>query len=352
MARGKMKKKPRKKGGGKRKSSAERFADDAMRAVTRLLGVDAERMERPGGTSRTSVRMYLGDDTVIVTRRESKRRARLEAEVLRALSEDSAPVPKLLAFDGEWLIQEDLGGGRLSIRFAESDETECQRWLDAAVRSLKAVHMAGRKAELEKKVAVIGDDPDWIRGIASMPARVGGRIDRPPPELDLDGIVDLLAVRRPALIKWDARPGNASANADGTVGWFDWEHCGTRNRMDDLAWLMGCELLPDWPKAEADVLAEHLPDFAEGLDKDDAIAYLGAYGAFHMSVRLDLIVRYRLEDREWWDEEYCLDKDKVGVTYNSAWRTCTRGARWAGKCELTAPLARWFLEVRDGIPED
>lgn len=359
-----MKKKPRKKGGGdykekrklSRKEKAAKFADEAMAACAALLGVEPGRMERPGGTSRTSVRMHLPEnpthpETVIVTRRESPRRARLEAEVLRTLSADNAPVPKLLAFDGDWLVQEDLGGERLSIRFAGSDETQGQQWLDAAVRSLAAVHHAGRKAGLEKKVAVVGGDPKWIRQIALMPARVGEHIKRPAPELDLDRIAQLLTVFRPTLIKWDARPGNASANADGTVGWFDWEHCGTRNRLDDLAWLMGCELLPDWPRAEAAVLEKYLPDFADGLEPAAASAYLGAYGAFHMSVRLDMIVRYRLEDREWWDEQMCLEKDKVGVTYDSAWRTCTRAARWAAKCELTAPLSKWFLEVRDGIPE-
>ncbi len=334
-----------------RKSKSEQFAIDAMKACQNLLGAEPDKMERPGGTSRTSVRMHIGDGTVIVTRRESSRRAKLEAEVLRALTAEGAPVPKLLAFDGDWLIQQDLGGGRLSVEFANADESGVHRWLEAAVTSLRNVHDAGRRAGLEERVATIGSDPDWVRQIALMPVRVGERIERMPPELNLDGIVDLLKVRRPTLIKWDARPGNASANADGTVGWFDWEHCGSRNRLDDLAWLMGCELLPYWPAAEKAVLDAHLPAFADGMDLAEARAYLGAYGAFHMSVRLDLIVRYRLEDREWWDEAYCLDKDKVGVTYDSAWRTCTRAAHWASQCELTAPLSKWFLTVRDGIPE-
>ena len=51
----------------------------------------------------------------------------------------------------------------------------------------------------------------------------------PPPELDEPSLIALLRVKTPAFIKWDARPGNAIVNKNGTITWFDWEHCGCRS---------------------------------------------------------------------------------------------------------------------------
>ena len=47
----------------KQKSKSEQFAIDAMKACQKLLGAEPGKMERPGGTSRTSVRMHIGDST-------------------------------------------------------------------------------------------------------------------------------------------------------------------------------------------------------------------------------------------------------------------------------------------------
>ena len=62
----------------------------------------------------------------------------------------------------------------------------------------------------------------------------------------------------PRFIKWDGRLGNAAARADSSVAWFDWEHCGARAWLDDVAWLLGDEYAGATTASEGHLLARHL----------------------------------------------------------------------------------------------
>jgi hypothetical protein len=132
------------------------------------------------------------------------------------------------------------------------------------------------------------------------------------------------------------------------VAWFDWEHCGARNRLDDLAWLLGDEFTPDMPSVEETLLAEYLPVFGDDLSPEDARSYLSAFGGLHTCVRLELILENK-DDGDWWDWDYCLERDKVGVTLDAAQRLCSRGARWAKWSALTHPMVPWFGEVAERL---
>ena len=163
----------------------------------------------------------------------------------------------------------------------------------------------------------------------------------PAPPLDEPALVELIAIDRPEFIKWDARPGNAIARGDGAVAWFDWEHCGARNRLDDVAWLLGDEYTPDLPAAEDRLLAGYLGALEEPWPVERAREYLWTYGSLHACVRLGLIL-YNRGEGPWWDAGYCLERDKVGVTLEAAERLCGRAARWAAGTHLLAPLGPWF----------
>ena len=129
------------------------LADEATEACRRLLGAAVLRAEPLGGRRRGSVRVLLGDRSVVATKRKRAERARLEAEVLRARGARGAPVPRLVAFDGAWLIQEDLGATRLPQALAAGDGVETEALLDAALSALAATHRAGRSAGLERQVS-------------------------------------------------------------------------------------------------------------------------------------------------------------------------------------------------------
>ena len=164
------------------------------------------------------------------------------------------------------------------------------------------------------------------------------------------GTLDLLHIRTPHFIKWDARPGNAIARRDRTVAWFDWEHCGARNQLDDVAWLLADEYVPDWAAVEHELLGRYLDRFAGESGIDQAADNLAAFGTFHMCVRLGLIVRHK-SDGSWWDREYCLSRDKVGVTLEAARGTCAKAARWAERTPLTEDLVPWFEAVAARLEE-
>ena len=198
----------------------------------------ALRVEQPGGRLRRSVRLFLEDRSVIVTKRRAPARARLEAEVLQALSDQGAPVPRLLCFDGVWLIQEDLGSSRLSQALAAMHEADAEGLLENAIAGLAAAQQAGRERGLDREVVAIGKNAEWIATLATIHRRIGEQLQLSVPALPTDRLVAQLRPQRPAFIKWDARPANAAIRADGAVAWFDWEHCGCRHPLDDVVWLL------------------------------------------------------------------------------------------------------------------
>lgn len=327
------------------------LSEQAARACERLLGSTVLRVERPGGRLRRSVRVVFKDRSVIVTQRRHHERARLEAEVLRALRAQGAPVPQLLAFDGVWLIQEDLGSNRLSQALAVMREADGEALLVNAMAGLAAAQQAGRTAQLERQVVTIGTRADWLRKLATTPARLGEQLQMPVPALQTDRIVEQLRPQRPAFIKWDARPANAVVQTDASVAWFDWEHCGCRNPLDDMVWLLCDEYTPDWPEAKARLIAHFLPSFLNGSSLDEAYDYLMTFGALHSCMRLSLILTEKAQG-PWWDPQRCLDQDNVGVTHNMALRLCRRGARWAAQSTLTRDLADWLERVMKHLETD
>ncbi len=316
-------------------------------ACQRLLAKPVTRIEFPGGRSRKSVRAHLANGSVIVTRRRSEGRAALEADALRQLGARSAAVPRLLAFDGIWLIQEDLGGSRLSQALAVANTAGAETLLESAITALADLHDAGRVSEFGRHAPIIGSRTDWLERFASMPARIGEHATIAAPALAVDAIVDSLRIDNPTLVKWDSRPGNAMVR-DGAVVWVDWEHCGRRDPLDDIAWLLADEFTPDFPEIEDRLLDRFQSLGAARRGHDAARAYLGLFGSLHMCVRFGLILS-RKGDGGWWDADYCLRRDKIGVTREAALRVCARGRRWAGWNPLVQPLADWWARLADHL---
>ncbi len=316
----------------------------AAKVCESMLSANVLKIDQPGGRTRKSVRVHLENGSVIVTKRSTSMRSDLEANVLRELREHGAPVPRVLAFDDGWLIQEDLGDQRLSARLANASESEAEELLSNALFSLIEIHNAGRRAKLEKRVVAIGQNPDWIANFLNMPASLGRYIDMAPPTLPVEKLIKHLSVKKPQLIKWDARPGNANVGPTGRVFWFDWEHCGCRNPLDDMAWLLADEYVPELADAEVRLFEEFLPKIDTGGDQGYAEEYCRVFGTLHICVRLCLIFSKKAKG-DWWDEQACLAGDKVGVTKQAIHRLCARGQRWAWHSPLTQSLCDWFKTI-------
>lgn len=331
-----------------RKKKSEDDSRNLAKKCEQLLGERVASMQYPGGRSRRSFRLLLqNNNSVIVSIRPARVRAKTERRILRELSAKAAPVPSLLANDGRnLLIQEEIAGERLAQAIHHQDEARVEEVLDGALTSLSQAHRAGSESGFDTRLSVLGGSFEWLVGFLDRPAVIGNILKVPAPRPKLAQLESLLAVRTPRFIKWDARPGNAIIRADGKVFWFDWEHCGTRNRLDDMAWLLADEFVPDFPEAEERLIEKHVASFADDLSTDEAKHYLSAYGVFHLSVRLGLICKYKMQG-DWWNHDYCVDRDKVGVTWECMQRVCRRGERWARRNPYTEPLAGWFTAIGD-----
>ncbi len=315
----------------------------------RLLGQTPVGIERPGGRSRQSVRVLLRDRSIVVTRRKYPARAALEAAVMAAMNREDAPVPELLAFDQGWLLQEDLGGVRLSQALAEATPADADALLRRAVDALVATQAAAMRQRVRLDLVVLGEGEAWRRDLVRMPLRIGRHFDLPPPDLPVEKLVAGLAAPAPHFVKWDARPGNAIVRPDGRVFWIDWEHCGLRNPLDDMAWLLGDEFTPFEADLSAPLLMHAVRRVQGELGRRAGLEDLLLFGTFHTCVRLGLVLANK-EDGPWWEAGYCLERDKVGVTREMALRLCRRGRAWADGSALTRPLASWFDAVAEALP--
>ena len=257
------------------------FARAAAAAAERALGEGATGVEDfPAlpGRMRRSVRVQLGARSVIATRRGKLAESAREAEMVRVLGAAGAPVPALIAFDDGWMIHEDLGPRTLARALDGCDAAAGEAWLDRALASLAAIHEAARRSGLAERVAAGGPvagafNAAFHAGLVGHPRRLCARFDLAPPPLpEAERLM-----RRSAWVfaKWDASPGNAAAREDGALAWFDWVTYGGRSALDDVAYLLCNEYVPEWPEAEEHLVRSHLGAFDLA---GDGARYLAVFG--------------------------------------------------------------------------
>ena len=319
------------------------FVDEVEAASERLLGQRPDEILAPGGSFRASVRVVLGERTAILTRRETTGRGQLEAECLKRLSERGAPVPRLLGYDGTWLAQEDVPGLRLSIALAECTADERRMLVDMAVESLFRISDAAARSSLAGVAPPLGAGRDWVERVVRRPGRLGGRLGVKLPAWDAEACLERLMVPCASFVKWDARPANAIVHPEGRVVWFDWEHAGCREGVEDFAWMSADEYF----SAEVDDVAAAV---RRGLEQDDAktaesrMDYLAVFATMHAAVRLELIIE-RHGEVGWRDPQEVLRRDSVGASQPNAARLLRNARNWSERSPLTAPLSGWFADV-------
>lgn len=321
------------------------LAEDEVKSICAdLLNAEVDKIEFPGGSSRESVRVRIAGQGLIVTRRKQLQRAKLESGVLRILNQGNAPVPHLIAFRDNYLIQQDVGSHRLSQSLKTASKAEVLVLLESALRSLHSIHQIGKASDSLKSIVTLGHKHQWLGSFVRSAERLGSQMDIPAPSLPFDKLAALLDVEQPCFIKWDARPGNAIVRESGKVIWIDWEHCGQRHPLDDVAWLLTDEYTPHLEEVENELFLKILDSFANGYSQSQAQEYLCVYGTLHSCIRLAMILRYQARDG-WWDYEHCLEFDKVGVVQELAARVVQRASSWAQNSELTKSLTPWFEDL-------
>jgi len=307
-----------------------RVSSDEIAAICEaLLGNAPTDISYPGGMDRKTVVATVAGRGVVVTKRSSVSRADLEAAVLQALG-GSDGVPALLGQRGQFVVQSQLVGRRLSEALEVADTRDRTGLLVAAGRALIALQARANANGLRDMAPKIGDREGWRQDFARSPDRLADLIGEVPPTYDLVALAETIAAGRPSFVKWDARPGNALVDAKGAVGWFDWEHCGVGSGEDDLVWLLADEWAPNVPKAEFELL-KTLAE-AHGVAFKPLVKRFHTKAVLHSMIRLGLIFR-RKGDGPWWSAKSALENDRVGVSLAHVRRVVTRADRWASAHE-------------------
>jgi hypothetical protein len=302
-----------------------------------IFAAPVERVTAPGGKSRESLRVHFANRTIVATQRSYPGRMRLEVEVLKRLTAQGAPVPKFLNGNEKIFFQQDVGARRLSGEMMAANDAGKLDIAARAFESLIEIREAGERARLAEIVPALGTEEKWVKGFLGTSARTAKKFDIAPPAVDFDALTEKLHVPATTFIKWDARPGNASIGAKGQVFWFDWEHCGKRQGMEDFAWMAGDEFWPVDCESSVEILKDVLPKDRAETDMD----YLVHFITFHIIQRITNIHR-RFIKAGWVDAEKAMKYDKIGVDPVLGKRLCRHGAGWADRASLTRPMIKWF----------
>jgi hypothetical protein len=297
------------------------------------------------------MRVSFKDGGSAIVSHRATGRAKLEFEVLKRLRAHGALVPDVLAYDGKYIIQEDLGAKQFNRVIRRVEPDECEELVNIALLSMAKTNRAARKAGLKNYVATLGEGEDWRLKVTNRPRLLGEFLNLPIPDFPVSKIVERLRVVDYEFVKWDARPPNAIYLADGNVAWIDWEHCGRRNSLDDLVWWFCDQSMSELPDMELRLLKRHVPAIARGWDEEDAHDYLAVYGTLHLCMRLTFVLQgQRNRGLKDWSSVSSGDKEAASAL-RSARKLSARATRWSARSPLTAALTPWLQEVTDQMVE-
>lgn len=330
--------------------SSDVFDEDRTLQVSELsqkvFGKLPNRVAFPGGKTRAAFIADMGDKRYVFAKRENAKDAQLEGIILRNLGA-TGHVPKLKSVMNDWVVQEFIAGIRLPVLIDQTEDMKVREDLVSnSLESLVHIHEAAHDVNLQHRMPKVGTADNWLWNRTGAAKRISRSIGIKPPELDRERLVKLMDVKRDEFVKWDARPGNAMVSETGVI-WFDWEDCGRSKALDDLAFVL-CD---EWTALDADAETRlkdrYFPLFNKTLSYDQGFEYLHLFGITHMVLRLRMAQKLFARKDEWWDREYCLQGDKVGVTATEFTRLIHRGKRWAEHTNEWKSLIPWLDRLSD-----
>lgn len=311
------------------------------------FGAPVDRFETPGGSTRSSVRLHIGERTVIATLRKNRRRTHLEAVVLARLGAVCDVVPKMLGLVGDVMFQQDIGDDRLNRAILHAKGEDRVTLAAAGIDSIFRYQSAARQTDLAGILPPLGQGRDWSLGLIRGADFIEG-VEK-PVALDRDAIADVLTRPPETFVKWDCRAGNAGVSPDGALRWFDFEFCGIRHGVEDLAWLIGDETWPVRAEVMLDLVRTLLPA-PWNSDPDAYIGHLSMHCAFHASQRLALI-HDRHAESGWKKRARIARYDLIGAHPKYGAALCAAGIVFADRSPLTRPMVPAFERARARFAE-
>ncbi len=330
--------------GGAAKTERKRPPITAFAAAAEeLFGLKVDKVTAPGGSFRESLRIHFeGGGRAIATWRKEVVRQDREYAVLEALSQTEAPVPKLLGRVGDIYFQQDLGSTRFAAELRRRDAQGQEALAAEAFTALFRIQDAAESLRLAERLRLpaVAIRDSWYADTFALIDEVSSFLGIAPAPIDRDAYKATLASRAPRFVKWDARPGNAAVLADGSVAWFDFEHCGRREGIEDPGWLAADEYWTLGPEPTLRALDATAPAALRRRGED----FFTAFVCLQAWRRVQLIVD-RLERKGWIDPADAMRHDKIGAAPEFLDALCAHGAAWAERSAVTRPLAAWFAAV-------
>lgn len=312
----------------------------------RVFGQSPERVAFPGGKSRPTFIADMGSHGPFVfSKRENIEDAQAEGIVLKNLSHTSC-VPMLKMVCNDWVVQQHIEGTRLPILLDRAEnETERVILIGNALHDLVALHQEARSLTLQHRLPKLGVVKNWLKDRIDVVDRISELAGIQSPQIKKSEIFRILNVRHDEFSKWDSRPGNAMVTTSKTV-WIDWEDCGRSKALNDLAVVLCDEWNGIGPESEEILIDKFLPKFNFSMSTDAANRYLHHFGIVHTLLRIRLAQKLYHRDGEWWDREYCLQGDKIGVTPTEMNKQLDRVAQWIQYCPEWKNLEQWVRAIK------
>ena len=329
----------------------EKRREEVAQLAQRMFGRDPRRVAFPGGKSRAAFIADMGERSEagepqpwVFARRGDKDDAAMEGIVLKGLA-TSGRTPRLKGIWRDWVVQEALPGLRLPLALDMADgEEERVDLVERALEALATIHATAQRTGLHHRVPKVGTVDRWLWDRTGAAKRISLDAGIRAPDIDREWLVERMDVKRTHFVKWDARPGNALVHED-HVSWFDWEDCGRSTPLDDLAFVLFDEWTPLTQASTAMLMERHRAAFNPTLGEEEGALYLRLFAMTHTVLRLRMALKLRNRDGEWWDRDYCLEGDKVGVTASESGRLVRRGRWLAADTPQLAAYVPWLDEI-------
>jgi aminoglycoside phosphotransferase (APT) family kinase protein len=309
--------------------------------LRRTIGVEV--FPAPPGCMRESVRVLFEDGSVVATRRSDRERRERELRALRQLGRRQAPVPRLLAQDGEWIVQEDVGRLRLSQILNDPEQPGRSACLARALAALNQVHETAPAAGLTAAIGLAETRVNRVAHGLSLIEEISASLGLAAPSLDRDRILDL--VREPGrdFVKHDVNLADFVVGPEGAVRLVDWEFGQAGCALEDVARFAASALIP--PDLDPFGRLRDLCPYAFARGGSHGEEFVAAYGVLMMVHRLRVIQGWRRRGVDWsWDR--CVAEALPEAAATGIERLCGRGGAWAARHPLTVPLVPWFAEVQ------
>ena len=310
-----------------------------LQATATFFGQPVQKLTAPGGRSRSTLRAYLPDRTVIVSQRRNEARAKLELMVLQQLMNATEHAPQVLGTSGTLVFQTDAGPNRLNWAVNAMPADQRMALAASAVEALFDIQRAGRRVGLHHCVPTGPIERHTDDDLLPMVTEFSKQLHL-PVTFDSNSLSQLFRAAPDRFVKWDCRSGNAALGTDGRIRWFDFEDARLAHGPEDFAWLIADEV---WPIEAASMLTL-IRDRLTAEDTTDPkgyMVYLQEFATLQAIRRIRLIFR-QAKSNGWLDRTRILKLDMVGANPHMGERLALRGADIARLSDSTTPLLPLF----------